>query len=261
MSYENILFDIREGVARITLNRPKAANAIDLLTAQELMSAAIRCDEDPQVRTVVIRAEGKMFCAGGDLASFAGAESVPAYIKEITTHLHAAISRFARMRAPVIAAVQGTAAGAGMSLVASTDLAIAVESAKFTMAYTRVALAPDGSSTYYLPRLIGHRRTLELMLTNRTLSAAEAADWGIVNQVVPEADLVSTVDALAASLAQGPTQAYGFVKKLVLHSGNESLETQMELETRAISDASRTADAREGMEAFFAKRAPKYQGN
>jgi len=261
MEFENLIFEVSDGIARITLNREDAANAIDLATARELMQAAIACDEDPSVRAVRIGARGRMFCAGGDLGAFRGAgDRVPALLKEITTHLHAAISRFARMRAPTVAAVNGAAAGAGFSLLCGIDLVIASETAKFTMAYTQVGLAPDGSSTYWLPRLIGNRRSAELMITNRVLEAREALEWGLVNQVVSPDLVEEEADAWARKLAAGPTEAYGLVKKLLLTSAASSLETQMELESRAIADAARTADAREGMAAFFEKRDPTYNG-
>ncbi len=261
MSQSNLLFDLREGIAEITFNRPDAANALDLATSRELMEVAIRCDEDPAVRAVILTGAGKMFSAGGDLGSFARAgDSMSALLKEMTTYLHAGISRLARMRAPVIAAVNGTAAGAGFSLVCATDLALAAKSAKFTLAYTKAGLTPDGSSTYFLPRLVGARRSLELMLTNRVLSADEAAEWGIVNRVVPDDQVLPEARKLAATLAAGPTEAHGGVKRMIIQSFDESLETQMEFEARTISAMARTADAREGIDAFFAKRAPKFGG-
>jgi 2-(1,2-epoxy-1,2-dihydrophenyl)acetyl-CoA isomerase len=152
------------------------------------------------------------------------------------------------------------AAGAGMSLACAGDLALAAESARFTMAYTRVGLTPDGSSTYYLPRLIGTRRTAELVLTNRVLSSREALDWGIVNRVVPDDALADEALALAKSLAAGPTLAHGLTKSLLLGASSQSLETQMELETRAIADAARSADALEGVTAFGEKRKPEFHG-
>jgi len=156
MELENLTYAVRDGVARITLDRPDAANALDLALSRELMHAAIAADEDPAVRAVLIAANGRMFCAGGDLGSFRHAgEGVPALLKEMTTYLHAAISRFARMRAPVVGAVGGAAAGAGLSLLCALDYVVASEEAKFTLAYTQVGLAPDGSSTYWLPRLLG----------------------------------------------------------------------------------------------------------
>ena len=162
--FETIILEQYERIAKITLNRPDTANGINLPLAQELLQAAIHCDEDPSVRTVLITGNGKLFCAGGDLKSFAACgDSISAVLKELTTHLHAAISCFARMDAPVIIAVNGIAAGAGFSLAVSGDLVLAAESAKFTMAYTAAGLSPDGSSSYYLPRLIGLRKTQELI--------------------------------------------------------------------------------------------------
>lgn len=262
MSYETLLFDIRDGVAKITLNRPDAANAMDPVMAKELSDVAIICDESPAVRAVLLAATGKMFCAGGDLSVFAAAgDQVSSVIKQMAGDLHMGISRLSRMNAPVIAAVNGTAAGAGFSLALAADLVIAVDSAKFVMAYTNAGLSPDGSSSYFLPRRVGDRRARELMLTNRVLSAAEAQAWGIVNQAVPEEAFQETVDSLVAQIASGPTRAFGQVKSLLNTSFENSLETQMELETRGIAEMSKSADGKEGIAAFLAKRKPDFSGN
>jgi 2-(1,2-epoxy-1,2-dihydrophenyl)acetyl-CoA isomerase len=260
LEFETLLYDVTDGIARITLNREKAANAMNLQMAKDLMYAALAADEDDSVRVVVIGAKGKMFCAGGDLGAFAESDDTPALLKEMTTYLHAGISRFARMRAPVIASVGGVAAGAGFSLMCATDLALCSDTAKFTMAYTRAGLTPDGSSTYYLPRLIGTRRSLELMITNRMLKAPEALEWGLVNQVVPADELAAATDTLAQSIAAGATNAFGTAKRLVLSSSSETLESQMELEARGIADASRSEDGREGISAFLEKRAAAFTG-
>lgn len=253
--------EIRDGVAHITLNRPQAMNSIDLDLARDLMYATLACDEQPEVRAVLISGNGKMFCSGGDLKTFASkGEALPHYLKEVTTYLHAAMSRLTRMQAPVIAAVHGSAAGAGLSLACACDFVLASDDAKFTMAYTRVGLVPDGSSTYFLPRIVGLRRALDLTLTNRVLSAPEAMQLGIVTRIVGAADLLGEARSLATDLAQGPTQAYGAAKRL-LHAGwTGTLETQMELETRAIADIARSADTREGIAAFIEKRAAKFSG-
>ncbi len=258
---EQVLFAVTDGVATITLNRPEQFNALTLRMARELHLAAIACDENPEVRAVVITGNGKAFFAGGDLSSFdAAGDDRSALIKEMTTYFHAAISRFNRMDAPVIAAVNGVAAGAGFSLMMSTDLAYAARSAKFTMAYTRAGLTPDGSSTYFLPRLVGLRRAQELTLTNRTLTAEEAQQWGLLTDVVNDGDLMANVAALAIGLAKGPTRSFGASKRLMRDGINETLETQMELETRAIAAASLRHDGREGVAAFLAKRAPVFTG-
>ncbi len=261
MPYTTMLFEVKDQIARITLNRPEAANALNLEMSKDLMQASLQCSEDPNIRAVIITGAGRMFSGGGDLKSFAAqGEHMPAHLKEVTTYLHAAVSRFTRMDAPVIAAVNGTAAGAGLSLVCSCDLVLAAESAKFTVAYTRIGLTPDGSSTYFLPRIVGLKRALELTLTNRLFSAQEAQEWGIVTKVVPDANLQAEADTLAAQLASSATGALGAAKRL-LHSGwGETLETQMELETQTIAARAHTADGREGITAFLEKRAAKFTG-
>lgn len=261
MDLETLKFDIEDGIATITLSRPDAANALDLTMARELSDVAIICDEADDVRVVVIRGEGKMFCAGGDLSVMGDAgHAAPAVIKQMAGDLHMALSRLNRMDAPVIAAINGTAAGAGFSIAVATDLAIAVDSAKFTMAYTNAGLSPDGSSSYFLPRRVGDRRARELMLTNRLLSAQEALDWGILNQVVSADEFDDAVAKLAGSLATGPTRAFGQVKQLLTASFDNGLETQMELETRGISDMARSDDGQEGISAFLNKRKPDFKG-
>lgn len=261
MAYKTILFEQRGGVAEITLNRPEAVNAMNMEMMQEFSEAAIRCDEDASIRCVIITGNGKMFSAGGDIHAFASeGDNLPAAMKAMTIPFHAAVSRFVRMDAPVIAAVNGMCAGGGLSLAASADLVLAADNAGFAMAYTAAALSPDGSSTYFLPRRIGDRRTRELMLTNRRLSAAEALDWGLINTIVPADQLLEEARALADRLAAGPTVAFGQVKSLLNASFENGLETQMEMEARAIADMARTSDTKEGMNAFLNKRKPQFNG-
>jgi 2-(1,2-epoxy-1,2-dihydrophenyl)acetyl-CoA isomerase len=247
--YSTLLFDVRNNVAYITLNRPEAANALNAELAHDLMEVSLRCEEDPSVRAVLLNAAGKLFCAGGDLKSFAAQpkEMLPTYFKKVTFSLHKAISRFNRMKAPVVLAIQGAAGGAGMSLACAGDIVIAAESAKFTMAYTRAGLTPDGSSTYFLPRIVGLRRAMDLTLTNRVLSAREAHE-------------MATAEGLAKGFAQGPTRAYLGVKRLFAESATRTLEDQMELETEWIADMGRTADGSEGIASFLEKRPPKFKG-
>jgi len=261
MTYTTILFEVRDGVAHIALNRPDAANALNTELARDLMYAAMQCSEDDDIRAVVLTGNGSMFSAGGDLKGFGRqGDNLPYHLKEVTTYFHAAVSRFMRMDPPVVAAVNGMAAGAGMSLSCSADIVLAAESARFTMAYTRAGLTPDGSSTYYLPRIVGLKRALELTLTNRMLSAAEACEWGLVTRVVPDDQLLEEAGNLAGQLASGATRALGMAKRL-LHGGwTGTLETQMELETQAIAELSRSEDAREGLSAFLEKRKPTFKG-
>jgi 2-(1,2-epoxy-1,2-dihydrophenyl)acetyl-CoA isomerase len=261
MPYDTIDLSVRDGVAHLTLNRPDAANSITAELARDLMYATLACDEDRSVRAILLTGAGRMFCGGGDLKTFATkGDDLPHYLKEVTTYLHAAVSRLTRTDAPVIVAVHGSAAGAGMSIACAADFVLAAESAKFTMAYNRAGLTPDGSSTYFLPRIVGLRRALELTLTSRVLSAAEAMQLGIVTRIVPDARLEDEANQLAATLASGPTKAFGATKRLLHEGWTGTLETQMELETRAIADIARSTDAREGIAAFVGKRAAKFKG-
>jgi 2-(1,2-epoxy-1,2-dihydrophenyl)acetyl-CoA isomerase len=220
----------------------------------------LRCDEDPAVRAVLVAGSGKMFCAGGDLKSFAARkDDLPAHLKLLTHYIHGAVSLMARMDAPVITAVNGTVAGGGLGLVFGADLVIAAESARFTMAYTRAALSPDASTSFFLPRLVGLRRALDLTLTNRVISAREALEWGIVNRVVAEGELAGAAQALAKEMADGPTAAFGAAKRLLRDSFSDTLETHLQAEARAIAERARNAEAREGISAFLEKRAPRYR--
>jgi 2-(1,2-epoxy-1,2-dihydrophenyl)acetyl-CoA isomerase len=261
MSFENLTFEVRDGLAHLTLNRPKAANAFNLDLAREFLETATICAEDSAIRAVLLTGAGRMFSAGGDLKDFSAAEDqIPRRVADTAGALHAAIVKFARMNAPIVAAVNGPAAGAGMSLVCMADIAIAAESAHFTMAYTAAGLTPDGSSTYFLPRIVGIRRAREMMLTNRRLSAAEAHTWGIVERVVPDADLMTEAEELARTLASGPTLAFGATKKLLLASQTAELEDQLDAETRAIVSMTTTSDGHEGVTAFREKRLPNFKG-
>src|SRR5262245_59757293 len=190
MADTTVLYEVRDAVATITLNRPEAYNALNLALARDLFLAVLEADEDPAVRCIVVRGAGKAFCAGGDVKDFAdNPQRIGILVKELTTYLHGDVSRLVRAQKPVVMGVNGVAAGGGMSFALAGDLVLAAESARFTMAYSKIAATPDGSSTYYLPRLIGVRRALELYLTNRTLTAREAQEWGLVTRVVADAAL------------------------------------------------------------------------
>ena len=257
--FETIIVTKTDNIATVTLNRPNSANGINPALARELAKAALDCDQDKSIRCVILTANGKLFCAGGDLKSVGGEpDKAAAKIKGMADDLHRATSSFARMEKPFIVAVNGMAAGAGFSIAITGDFVIAAESAKFTMAYTAAGLSPDGSSSYYLPRLIGIRKTMDLMMTNRRLTATEAENWGLINQVVPDDTLQTTAMELAQKLANGPTAAFATVKKLLLCSFDNSLETQMELEGRAIAHHAGSTNGKEGVQAFLEKRKPKF---
>ncbi len=263
MQYETLKFELSGAVATITLQRPDAANAFNQQLADELLDAAEQCSTDTAIRAVILTGEGRMFCGGGDVAGFAEAgDAMGSHLTALTASLHAAIGRFQRMNAPLLIAVNGVAAGAGMSLVLTGDIVYAAESAKFTMAYTRIGLSPDCSGTYFLPRLVGLMQAKQLMLRNPLLTAAEAQELGIVTEVVAGQELMQAARSCAEELAAGPTLAYGEVKRLLIDSFTNSLEAQMERETAAIAGlADGTADARTGIAAFVAKETPSFEGN
>ncbi len=255
---ETVLVDIRGEVAVVTLNRPETANTLDLAMGRDLLTAALRCEADPAVRAVVLTGAGKAFCFGGDLRGMTGSGTpIEPYLKELTTHLHAAIARFMRMDAPVIAAVNGTTAGAGVGLVAMADLAIMAAGAKISLAYTGVGLTPDGGTSFLLPRAVGAKRAMELILTNRALTAAEALEWGLVNQVAPDSEVLDTALALAGKLAAGPKGAFGRSKRLAV-AALGALESQLTLESETIAAQAATAEGREGITAFLEKRKAQY---
>ncbi|MCY4191448.1 MAG: enoyl-CoA hydratase-related protein [Rhodospirillaceae bacterium] len=251
------------GVGIITLDRPEANNALHAEAARELWEATTELGEDPDVRAIVLRANGKMFCSGGDLKYMVAKENRAALAKALkvtTTYFHAAISRLTRGNAPVVMAVQGAAAGGGFSLALAGDIVIAAESAKFKMAYTASGISPDGGSTWFLPRLVGMRVAQKLALENPTLTAREAVEINLISEVVPDDELEKTVMAKARRFADGPTCAFGSVKSLFAETWANGLEQQMELETLSLAASARTADMNEGLTAFSAKRTPVFKG-
>lgn len=253
-----LLVDREGAVARLTLNRPEVGNAIDVEMARELLEAAIAADEDDDVRCVVLTGNGKLFCAGGDVAVFANAgPRVSGLIKEITTYLHAAQLRLLRMNKPLVTAVNGAAAGAGIGLAAIGDIALAAPHASFMLAYTAIGLSPDGGATWLLPRLIGMRQTQELCLSNRRVGASEAAAIGLITRVAP-GDVVQEAMAVAQELAAGATAAFGATRNLLLDGATAGLEAQFDAEARSIAALSKTAAGKEGITAFAARRTPDF---
>jgi 2-(1,2-epoxy-1,2-dihydrophenyl)acetyl-CoA isomerase len=254
-----LLFEREGAVARVTLNRPGAANAIDLSLARELLLTAIACDEDDSIRCVLLTGTGRFFCAGGDVRSFVAAgASIAPLLKEMTACFHMAVVRFAHMNKPLLTAVNGIAAGAGFSLALLGDLVLCARNAQFTSAYSALGLSSDGGLSWLLPRLVGLRRAQELMFTNRTLSAEEALSLGLITRIAESESVSEEALRLAQELASGPTGAYGKLRNLLLRSSASSLESQLEEESRALAEASRTAHGREGVAAFIAKRKPDF---
>jgi 2-(1,2-epoxy-1,2-dihydrophenyl)acetyl-CoA isomerase len=258
VSAPTVQVETRGAVALVRLNRPDNGNALNLQMAMDLLAAAMTCARNVAVRAVVLTGAGRHFCFGGDLRAMASRDAaVDDYIRELTTYLHAAISHFVRMDAPVIAAVNGTAAGAGVGLVAMADLALCTVSAKFNLAYTKAGLTPDAGTTFLLPRTLGLKRTMELLLLNRALPAAEALAWGLVNEVVAEEALLARALEIAEGLAQGASGAIGATKRLIAHSLG-ALESQMMLESETIARHAMEGEGTEGISAFLEKRQPRF---
>jgi len=254
----------RDGaVMRLTLDRPTVGNAIDIPMARAFMEAAILGDEDDGVRCVLISGAGRLFCAGGDVAAFHGAgDALPSFLKEITAYLHSGIARLARMNKPVVTAINGPVAGAGVGLALLGDIVLAEPRAHFTLAYTAIGMVPDGGTTWLLPRLVGLRKAQEMMLRNPRISAQDAANMNLITRVVAEGTLATEADAVARELSNAATGAIGATRALLLESFSRSLETQMELESRAIAARARTFEGREGIASFVEKRPPNFhQGN
>ena len=260
--FETLSVERIDDVAVIELNRPQAANCLNEAMTAELAALANSIDANEAVKAVVLTARGRFFCAGGDVKAMSEfGNQVTEKVKRLADDAHRAISALARMHAPVIVAVNGVAAGGGFSLAMSGDLVLAAESASFTMAYTRAGLSPDGSSTYFMPRLIGLRRLQELLFTNRTLSAREALDWNLVTRVVRDDALRAEALALARDLANGPANSHAAIKQLLLTGFQNGLETQMEIEGRLIARAAASADGQEGITAFRDRREPRFGSN
>lgn len=260
MSAPSVQLETRGAVALVTLNRPESANTLNLQMAMDLLAAALACARNAAVRAVVLTGAGRNFCFGGDLRAMASRETAgDDYIRELTTYLHAAIAHFTRMDAPVIAAVNGTAAGAGVGLVAMADLALCARGSKFNLAYTNAGLTPDAGTSFLLPRTIGAKRTMELLILNRTLLAQQALDWGLVNEVVADEELLPRALQLAEQLAGGASGAYGATKRLVAASLG-AFESQMILESETIAAHAVSAEGAEGISAFLEKRKPQFPG-
>jgi 2-(1,2-epoxy-1,2-dihydrophenyl)acetyl-CoA isomerase len=258
MSTSSVLVETRGAVALVTLNRPESANTLNLEMGMDLLAAAMTCGRNPSVRAVVLTGAGRSFCFGGDLrAMMSRGDDVDGYLRELTGYLHSAISHFVRMDAPVIAAVNGTAAGAGIGLVAMADLVICGNSSKFSASYTGVGLTPDAGTSFLLPRTIGVRRTMELYLLNRALTADEAQDWGLVNSVVDDSQLLDEAFRMAERLSTGPTHAFGKTKRL-LAASIAGFESQMVLESETIASQAVTAEGAEGINSFLQKRKPDF---
>jgi len=251
-----------DGVARLRLNRPDAANGMNVEFLRALHEAVLRCHGEPRVRAVIISGEGPHFCAGGDVRTFAAkGEGLPDYLREATAWLQIATSALVQLQAPVIAAVHGFAAGGGgFGLVCASDFVVAAESAKFMSGAVRVGMAPDAGASVTLTQLVGLRKAMEILLTNPTLTAAEALEIGLLTKVVPDDALIEEALNLARALAAGAPKAIAATKRLLWNGVGASLEKQLPEEARTVSELSGTADSREGLAAVLERRPPVFTG-
>lgn len=258
---DTLLYTVDSGIATVTLNRPHVMNALDVATMGRLRGACERARDDPVVRAIVLRGNGPAFLAGGDVAMFhANLPRLPEMIEGVAGELHRAILALQHAPKPVLASVHGAVAGAGISVLAAADLAIAAAGTQFTLAYSRIATSPDGGSTWFLPRLVGGRKALELMLLSDTFDAATAQAHGLVNWVVADDELAVQTGKIARRLAQGPTVAFAETKALVARSFERPLEAQLDAEVQSFVRCARTRDLAEGVTAFVEKRKPDFQG-
>ena len=254
-------YEVKDNVGYIHFSRPEGANAVNPAFCRDLKNVMLEIESDDDVRSVAVTAEGKVFCAGGDLKEFNTAgPDLPEVVAAMLEDLHDAIYKMNEIPKPFVAGVQGAAGGAGMSLVSAFDLVVSGESAKFTMAYTKVGLTPDGTSSYFLARHVGLRRMLDLTLTNRVLSATEAETWGLVNRVVADEDIASAAAALAQELASGAPNAAGDAKTVIYRGYESALADAGDFEAQNIVRAAGTNDGQEGIAAFIERRDPKWTG-
>jgi 2-(1,2-epoxy-1,2-dihydrophenyl)acetyl-CoA isomerase len=247
------------GLARVTLRRGQAGNAIDLETARGLLDAARAC-ERADARAVLLTGEGKSFCVGGDLREFSGlsGEALEKHLVAVTDALHDALRTFASIDAPMVAAVQGAVAGAGIGLAAAADVTLAADDVIFTAAYTGIGYSPDAGVSWRLPRLVGPKRAVELLLTNRRVPAAEAATIGLVSRVVPSGELAAEAERTAEILRRGPTRTFGATRRLVASGQTADLTRHFDDEAGALAAAAVSDEGREGVAAFLDKRAPDF---
>jgi 2-(1,2-epoxy-1,2-dihydrophenyl)acetyl-CoA isomerase len=263
MSYQNILFDVTDGIARLTLNRPDRLNSFNVAMHGEVREVLAGLQTGSQARVLVITGAGRGFCAGQDLGDRAVApggaaadlgESIEKYYKPLIMTLR-------NLPIPVICAVNGVAAGAGANIALACDLVIATRSASFIQAFCKLGLVPDSGGTWFLPRLVGTARAMGLALLGDKLSADQAAQWGLIWRCVEDTEFAGVVDALAHQLAAAPTKGLARTRQAIHESWGRSLEEQLDIERDYQRELGHTADYAEGVAAFTQKRTPEFKGN
>lgn len=257
---ELVLGRIEDGVAIVTLNRPEASNAMSMALADALYAVVEPFSHDPSVRAWLLNANGKNFCAGGDIGVFGDAADPGAMIHAMATRVHESLKILQAHRAPVVMAINGAAAGAGFSLVSAADIAIAAQSSSYLWAYAALGLTCDGGSTWNLPRVIGMRKAQELAFTGKRILADEAAAIGLVTRIVADEALQDEALGIAKQIAQGPTTSFGEVKKLLAQTYANDFATQLGLEADSIAAALVRPDGANAVRAFLDKRKPVFTG-
>jgi 2-(1,2-epoxy-1,2-dihydrophenyl)acetyl-CoA isomerase len=253
---------MRDGVARIQLDRPDRGNVLNVEMKDGLAAALGRIERDRSVRAVVLAAKGKTFCAGGDITAMkASGEKLPAWMGEIAGALGKIVLALSRLPVPVVSAVQGPVAGGGIGLALAADVVLAGESMRLRGGYTAIGLTPDLGASWFLARRVGPARAKEIFFTNRVLTAKDCLEWGIVSAVHPDVLLGAEAEALARSLAAGATGALARAKRLVDGAADRTLEEHLAHEVEGMVESAGTKDAAEGLEAFLDKRTPKFTGS
>ncbi|MFC6287917.1 enoyl-CoA hydratase/isomerase family protein [Nocardioides sp. GCM10027113] len=258
-----VRLDITDGVATITLDRPEAMNSLDVATKEALRDTVHAVAEDPAARCVVLTGTGRAFCVGQDLkehVEILNSGSSDELFRTVDEHYNPIVTAIATMPKPVIAAVNGVAAGAGASLAFACDLRILSEQAGYNLAFANIALSCDTGASYHLQRLVGRARAIELLYFPSTVSAADALELGLATRVVPAEELTATVQELAARLAAGPTVALGAIRRSVAFAAGHGLEESLELESRMMTLTGSTEDHRAAVDAFLAKQKPTFEG-
>lgn len=257
-----ILLDLDGAVAHLRFNRPEASNGLDVPLLRALYDAVMTIHGEPRARAVLITGEGRHFCAGGDVKTFAAkGTALPDYLREATSWLQVCASALMRLQAPVVAAVHGFAAGGGgLGLVCASDLVLAERSAQFMLGATRVGMAPDAGGSVTLTHLVGFRKAMEIALTNPAIDAEEALRIGLITRVVDDGTAREQGLALARELAAGPTLALGETKRLLWEGLGATVEARLPDEARTVAALSGTEDAREGLAAVIERRAPEFHG-